>query len=67
MQISTSRTFKNKQSYKVKTGKTSKTITKYNSKKLKTGKKYYIRVRAYVKEGAATIYSDWRVTDKKVK
>ena len=67
VQISTSRTFKNKQSYKVKTGKTSKTITKYNSKKLKTGKKYYIRVRAYVKEGAATIYSDWRVTDKKVK
>ena len=64
VQISTSRTFKNKQSYKVKTGKT---ITKYNSKKLKTGKKYYIRVRAYVKEGAATIYSDWRVTDKKVK
>ncbi|MBO5469200.1 MAG: fibronectin type III domain-containing protein [Lachnospiraceae bacterium] len=67
VQISTSRTFKNKQSYKVKTGKTSKTITKYNSKKLKTGKKYYIRVRAYVKEGAATSYSDWRVTDKKVK
>ena len=67
VQISTSRTFKNKQSYKVKTGKTSKTITKYNSKKLKTGKKYYIRVRAYVKEGAATIYSDWGVTDKKVK
>lgn len=67
VQISTSRTFKNKQSYKVKAGKTSKTITKYNSKKLKTGKKYYIRVRAYVKEGAATIYSDWRVTDKKVK
>ena len=67
VKISSSRTFKNKQSYKVKTGKTSKTITKYNSKKLKTGKKYYIRVRAYVKEGAATIYSDWRVTDKKVK
>lgn len=67
VQISTSRTFKNKQSYKVKAGKTSKTITKYNSKKLKTGKKYYIRVRAYVKEGASTIYSDWKVTNKKVK
>ena len=67
VQISTSRTFKNKQSYKVKAGKTSKTITKYDGRKLKKGKKYYIRVRAYAKEGAATIYSDWKVTDKKVK
>lgn len=54
IQYSTSSKFTKKTTKTIKTSNTSKTI-----KKLKAKKKYYVRVRAYVKSGSKTAYSSW--------
>ena len=72
IQVSTSKTFKTKQSYTIGKKTTKKTITKYKGKKLKSKKRYYIRIRAYTKSTASdgTVtkkYSKWKTVNKKTK
>lgn len=72
LQISTSKKFKNKQTYTIGKNKTKKVITKYKGKRLKANKKYYIRIRAYKKstdeDGIATVkYSKWKTIYKTTK
>lgn len=52
-------------SKKFKSAKTKK-VTKPNAtlKSLKKKKKYYVRVRAYIKNGSRTYYGDWSKTKK---
>lgn len=66
IQISTSKNFKDKKTYKLGTNTTNKVITKYKGKRLKSGKKYYVRVRTYLKLDK-TVYSNWKTVNKKVK
>ncbi len=72
LQISTSKNFKDKQTYTIGKNKTKKVITKYKGKSLKSKKKYYVRIRAYVKstdsDGVATVkYSNWKTVYKTTK
>lgn len=72
IQISTGKSFKNKTTYTVGKNKTKKTIAKYKGKRLKAKKKYYIRIRAYVKvtneDGTVTKkYGKWNTKTKKTK
>ena len=66
IQISPNKNFKGKKTYKLETNTTSKVITKYKGKRLKSGKKYYVRVRTYLKLDK-TVYSNWKTVSKKVK
>lgn len=62
IQISTSSKFKNARNIEASAKQTSKTI-----KKLKLNKKYYVRVRNYVRSGKNTYYSAWSpVKSKKI-
>lgn len=72
LQISTSKNFKNKQTYTISKRTTKKVITKYKGKSLKSKKKYYVRIRAYIKDtdedGVATVkYSKWKTVYKTTK
>lgn len=72
LQISTKKNFKTKQTYTIGKNSTKKIITKYKGKKLGAKKKYYIRIRAYVKSKNAkgkTVkkYSKWVTVNKKTK
>lgn len=72
LQISTSKSFKNKQTYTIGKSKTKKVITKFKGKSLKSKKRYYVRIRAYIKsvdeDGVATVkYSKWKTIYKKTK
>lgn len=72
LQISTKKSFKTKQTYTIGKNTTKKTITKYKGKKLGKKKKYYIRIRAYVKgtnsKGKSVKkYSKWVTVNKKTK
>lgn len=72
IQISTSKKFKKKTTYTVKAKTTKKTLTKFRGKKLAAKKKYYVRIRAYVKTKNAkgkTVkkYSKWTTVSKKTK
>lgn len=72
IQVATSKSYKSAQSYNISKKKTSKSITKYKSKKLKAKKKYYVRIRAYIKSTDAdgkTVkkYSKWKSLSKKTK
>ena len=66
IQISPNKNFKGKKTYKVETNTTSKAITKYKGKRLKSGKKYYVRVRTYLKLDKM-VYGNWKTVSKKVK
>ncbi|HCJ07354.1 MAG: CAP domain-containing protein [Lachnospiraceae bacterium] len=66
IQISPNKNFKGKKTYKVETNTTSKVITKYKGKRLKSGKKYYVRVRTYLKLDKM-VYGNWKTVSKKVK
>lgn len=66
IQIAANKSFKGKQTYKVKAGQSSKTISKINGKKLKNNKRYYIRIRAY-RKGNGTKKGKWKVVNKKTK
>lgn len=62
IQYSTSKKF-TKKTTKTKTIKKNTTVKyTYKNKKLKKKTKYYVRVRAYVKEGGKTAYSKWSGT-----
>ncbi|MBO5088388.1 MAG: CAP domain-containing protein [Lachnospiraceae bacterium] len=72
LQISTSKSFKSKQTYTIGKNTTKKVIKKYKGKSLKAKKKYYIRIRAYIKstdaDGVSTVkYSKWKTLSKKTK
>ncbi|MCM1499014.1 MAG: CAP domain-containing protein [Clostridium sp.] len=72
IQVSTSKSFKNGQTFTVKSGTTKKVIKKINGKQLKKNKKYYVRISAYIKsEGADGTerkqYSKWQSASKKTK
>lgn len=72
IQISTSKKFKKKTTYKVSAKTTKKALTKYSGKKLLAKKKYYVRIRAYVKtknaNGKSVVkYSKWTTVSKKTK
>lgn len=63
LQYCTNKSFKKASKVKLNKNKTSSTL-----KKLKRKKKYYIRIRAYVKENGKTYYSVWCPTkSKKIK
>lgn len=66
IQISTDKSFKKKKTYAISATKTKKVINTYNNKKLKKGKKYYVRIRAYVK-GDEVTYGNWKTIGRKVK
>lgn len=72
IQISTSKSFKKRQTFTVGKGKTKYTITKFKGSKLKAKKKYYIRIRAYkqVTNDNGTVikkYSKWKTISKTTK
>ena len=72
LQISTTSTYKKKQTYNIGKNKTKKVIKKYNGKRLKAKKRYYVRIRAYKKitnaDGTVTKkYSKWKRLNKKTK
>ncbi len=72
LQISTSKKFKGKQTYTIGKNTTKKVITKYKGKSLKSKKKYYVRIRAYIKstdaDGVATVkYGKWKTVYKTTK
>lgn len=72
LQISTKKSFKTKQTYTIGRNTKKKVITKYKGKKLAAKKKYYIRIRAYVKSTNAkgkTVkkYSKWVTVSKKTR
>ena len=72
LQISTTKSFKKKQSYNISKNTKKKTITKYKGKKLKAKKRYYVRIRSYIKvdnDSGKTIkkYSKWKTISKKTK
>ena len=72
IQLSTSESFKSKQTYTLEKNVTKKTITKYKDSKLKANKKYYVRIRAYTTskdtDGITTKeYSKWNTLNKKTK
>ena len=72
IQISTSKSFKSKQTYTLGKNVTKKTITKYKGSKLKANKKYYVRIRAYTSskdaDGITTKkYSKWNTLNKTTK
>lgn len=72
IQISTSKKFKKKTTYTVSAKSTKKVLTKYRGKKLQAKKKYYVRIRAYVKTKNAKgkvikKYSKWTTVSKKTK
>ncbi len=72
IQVSTKKSFAEKQTYTVDKAKSKKVITKYKGKKLASHKKYYIRIRAYKKANNADgttskQYSKWKTIRKKTK
>lgn len=72
IQISNSGNFKEKQSYTIGKNKTKKTITQFKGKRLNAKKKYYVRIRAYIKvknDSGKTIkqYGAWKKINKKIK
>lgn len=72
IQISNGKNFKKKQSYIIGKNKTKKTITRFKGKRLKAKKKYYVRIRAYIKvenDSGKTIkrYGAWKKINKKTK
>lgn len=72
LQISTTKTFKVKGSYTIGKNATKKVVKKYKGAKLKSKKKYYVRIRAFVKstdsQGNVTKkYSKWKTISKVVK
>lgn len=72
IQISANKSFKNATTYTVNKNITKKIIKKCNGTRLKSKKKYYVRIRAYIKStgtGGKTVkrYSKWQSTSKKTK
>ena len=60
VQYSLKKNFSKKKTVKIKKNSTLKKTVK----KLKSKKKYYVRIRAYRKEGNKTVYSNWSKTYK---
>lgn len=72
LQISTTKSFKTKRNFTIGKNTTKKVIKKYNGVKLKAKKRYYVRIRAFVKstdEQGNTVkkYSNWNTINKKTK
>lgn len=72
LQVATAKSYKNPQTYSISKKSTSKTITKYKGKKLKAKKRYYVRIRAYIKSKDANgkivkKYSKWKTLNAKTK
>lgn len=80
MEVSNKKSFANADTYIIGKGKTKKIITKYGGKKLKSKKRYYVRIRPYVKTevksngdvytektGYTNTYGKWKVVNKKTK